>query len=364
MHRTQLIGATLLLALLAPAGRDVRATGSTADIVFEWNQILQDTVPAPHGVLTPRFFAMTHIAMFDAINTIEREFEPYRVRLRHWGGGSPEAAAAQAAHDVLVVINPAATATYDAALARQLGTKPSGFVRRGAALGARVAKEILEWRQNDGWVVSPFPAVFRAAAAGTLAADPAEQSDRGIHASSERRADGPADGHAVPAATAAIADQRALRRGPERGEAHRKIGQRDPHGRADLDRAAVGGHRDDGHRHGHQLHVDLEQHRSRRGAGAPAVARRDRSRVRARERVGARRPADDPGEQVRLRALASRHGHPSGRHAISIPRPIRIRPGCRCSRRPRIRHTPATWRRSARAPRARSSSRSARTTFP
>jgi hypothetical protein len=150
--------ATLLLTLLAPAGRELRATGSTADIVFEWNQILQETVPGPQGPLTPRFFAMTHIAMFDAINTIEREFEPYRVRLRHGGGGSPEAAAAQAAHDVLVVINPAATATYDAALGRQLGNRPSTFVRRGAAVGARVAREILEWRQSDGWVVSPFPA--------------------------------------------------------------------------------------------------------------------------------------------------------------------------------------------------------------
>ena len=158
MHKTQLIGATLALALLAPTGQDVRATGTTAAVVFEWNQILQDTVPAPHGVLTPRFFAMTHIAMFDAINAFEREFEPYRVRLRSSGGGSAEAAAAQAAHDVLVVINPAGAATYDAALARQLGKYPSGYVRRGAALGARVAKEILQWRQNDGWVVSPFPA--------------------------------------------------------------------------------------------------------------------------------------------------------------------------------------------------------------
>jgi hypothetical protein len=157
MNLSKLIGATLGLALLATPGHHVRATGTTASIVFEWNQILQDTVPGPQGVLTPRFFAMTHIAMFDAINTIEREFEPYRVRLRH-SGGSPEAAAAQAAHDVLVVINPGAIATYDAALARQLGPKPSGFVRRGAALGAHVAKEILEWRQNDGWVVSPFPA--------------------------------------------------------------------------------------------------------------------------------------------------------------------------------------------------------------
>ena len=136
---------------------------------------------------------MTHIAMFDAINAIEREFEPYRVRLRHRGRGSPEAAAAQAAHDVLVAINPAATAAYDALLARQLGKHPSGFVRRGAAVGARVAEEILAWRQNDGWIVSRVPALFRAAAAGTLAADAAEQRRRDVHASSERRADGAAD---------------------------------------------------------------------------------------------------------------------------------------------------------------------------
>ena len=152
-----LIATALLLTVTAPAARDVRATGRSANVVFEWNQILQDTVPSPQGVLTPRYFAMTHIAMFDAINAVEREFEPYHVRLR-WGGGSPESAAAQAAHDVLVAINPAATATYDAALARQLGSNPSGFVRRGAALGARVAKEIVEWRKTDGWVVSPFPA--------------------------------------------------------------------------------------------------------------------------------------------------------------------------------------------------------------
>jgi len=158
MHRTQLIGAALVVALLAPAAGDLHARNSAADIIFEWNQIVQDTVPVPHNPLTPRFFAMTHIAMFDAINAIEREFQPYRVQLRGANGGSPEAAAAQAAHDVLVVINPTAAATYDAALERQLGKNPSGFARRGAAIGARVAKEILAWRQNDGWVVSPFPA--------------------------------------------------------------------------------------------------------------------------------------------------------------------------------------------------------------
>ena len=157
MHRTPLIGATLALALLIPGTPAVRAHHSTADVVFEWNQILQDTVPVPQNPLTPRLFAMTHIAMFDAINTLEREFEPYHVRLRHGSGGSSEAAAAQAAHDVLVAINPNARATYDTALANRIGTDPSGYVHLGAAVGATVASEILAWRQNDGWVVSPFP---------------------------------------------------------------------------------------------------------------------------------------------------------------------------------------------------------------
>jgi hypothetical protein len=155
MTRAGLFAITLGVALLAPTGHAAREAGSISSVVFEWNQILQDSFPA-QGVGTVRPFSMTHIAMFDAINAIERDFEPYRVRMRH-ASGSPEAAAAQAAHDVLVGLNPNAAATYDAALARQLGERPSGFARRGAAVGAQVAKEILAWRQNDGWAV-PVPA--------------------------------------------------------------------------------------------------------------------------------------------------------------------------------------------------------------
>jgi hypothetical protein len=157
MNKTRLFRAALAVVMVASAGHEVRATGQSVNVVIEWNQILNDTVPVPHGVLTPRFYAMTHIAMFDAINSIERDFEPYRVQLRFLAAGSTEAAAAQAAHDVLVAINPSSTSIYDAALARQLGTHPSTFVRLGAYVGARVAKELLDWRLNDGWVVTPFP---------------------------------------------------------------------------------------------------------------------------------------------------------------------------------------------------------------
>ncbi len=107
--------------------------------------------------MAPRFYSMVHIAMFDAVNAIERDFEPYRVRLRDRARGSSEAAAAQAAHDVLVALNPPSAAVYDAALERQLGKHPSDFERRGAAVGARVAKEVLAWRENDGWIVTGLP---------------------------------------------------------------------------------------------------------------------------------------------------------------------------------------------------------------
>src|SRR5918993_941291 len=157
-NRTRLLFAMVLVALLAPAAHDARATSPSAQVLYEWNQALQDSFPA-QGVGTFRPFAMTHIAMFDAINAIERDYEPFHVRPRSSDAGSPEAAAAQAAHDVLVGLIPTRASTYDALLASQLGTHPSGFVRRGTAVGARVAAEILAWRQDDGWILSsPAPA--------------------------------------------------------------------------------------------------------------------------------------------------------------------------------------------------------------
>jgi hypothetical protein len=154
MTRNSLIATMLAIAVCVP-GRAAVASGP-ADVIVEWNQILQDTLPASQGVQTPRYFAMMHIAMFDAANAIERDFDPYRVSLRY-ANGSPRAAAAQAAHDVLVALNPSATATYDAALVSQLGQRPSGYIRLGAAVGAKVAQQVLAWRQNDGWVVAAFP---------------------------------------------------------------------------------------------------------------------------------------------------------------------------------------------------------------
>ena len=192
----------------------VRAKHSSPAVVLQWNEVLQDTLAAPGNPLTPRFYAMMHIAMFDAINAIEREFEPYRVRLST-EGGSPDAAAAQAAHDVLVVLNRSAAATYDATLAANLGDRPSRFVRRGAEVGARVAKEILAWRENDGWVGLAVSALLRATPPGTVAANPPGERRRHLHASPARAADGSVLGDAVSADASAVAHERAVRCRPE-----------------------------------------------------------------------------------------------------------------------------------------------------
>ena len=77
MNRFALFVIIFAVALAAP-------TRAAADptVVFEWNQKIQDTIPGGGGAGAPRFFALAHIAMFDAVNAIEREFEQYHVRLQ------------------------------------------------------------------------------------------------------------------------------------------------------------------------------------------------------------------------------------------------------------------------------------------
>src|SRR5688572_30890402 len=129
MRRT--ITSILVVALAFVTGgpgireTEARAAGSP-DVVLEWNQLLQATIPSTASLAAPRFYSMMHIAMFDAANSVEREYHAYRIELRHASGASPEAAAAQAAHDVLVALLPASQTVYDAALTARLNRVPRG----------------------------------------------------------------------------------------------------------------------------------------------------------------------------------------------------------------------------------------------
>lgn len=181
--RKRVLAVTLLMLMMA-ASPTVTGHGDDADVVFEWNGILQASLalPPPAGVPPAglqgfRYYAMLHVAMFDAVNSIEERYRPYFVRVRSSHGASGEAAAAQAAHDVLAAVLPVNLGAYDAALAARLATIPPGRRSQGVNVGKKVAAKILAWRQNDGWstppppyVLPPFPGLWQPTPPANLAA--------------------------------------------------------------------------------------------------------------------------------------------------------------------------------------------------
>jgi hypothetical protein len=164
---TVLLGALMGLHAAAP-----RASAQPANIVIQWNQILQTLFGNPPGPQL-RALPMMHIAMFDAINSIENAYTPYRVLVAASRGASAEAAAATAARDVLAALYPAQQAMFDNALAAQLAGIPPGLARQGMAVGRQAALAVLQWRQGDGWpatvtpdptyVLPPFPGLWQPA---------------------------------------------------------------------------------------------------------------------------------------------------------------------------------------------------------
>ena len=98
-----LTSAVLLIGLSAAL------PGAHADTIAEWNLITAgslQTAKAGTGLAHSRVYAMVHGAMFDAVNAIERRYHPYAAGLEAASGASPDAAAAVAAHTVLVELYP------------------------------------------------------------------------------------------------------------------------------------------------------------------------------------------------------------------------------------------------------------------
>ncbi|MFN0058569.1 MAG: vanadium-dependent haloperoxidase [Planctomycetota bacterium] len=147
--RRVLIAATGVLALAGPA---------SADVIIDWNNVLLDTIRATGGPPCPiaRAGALMHVAMYDAVNSIERTHEPYLSLLTPPAGTSAVAAAAAASHHILVALYPAREAICDAALAQSLLAVPDGAAENdGVLLGVAVAEALLIARANDG--TSPDP---------------------------------------------------------------------------------------------------------------------------------------------------------------------------------------------------------------
>ena len=131
---------------------------TAADVVVDWNNVLLDTIRATGGPPCPisRTQALVHAAIYDAVNSIDRNHEPYLEFISAPVGVSPAAAAAAAAHRVLTTLFPARTNIYDAALAASLADVPDGANETdGVTLGRAAADAVLDERADDGTQDTP-----------------------------------------------------------------------------------------------------------------------------------------------------------------------------------------------------------------
>src|SRR5580704_18447180 len=122
-----------------------------ADPIAAWNQISETAVktaghPPPVAALD---FAIVHLAIYDAVESIERRYEPYYT-LAPGAIGSPSAAAAKAGHDVLVGLFPLQSQMLDMAYANFVAANGVDPLDPATAVGAQAAANILALRSNDG----------------------------------------------------------------------------------------------------------------------------------------------------------------------------------------------------------------------
>ena len=151
------------VAALAPAASV--AAAEPTNMVLVWNEnavnvISQPATATPPGLgqappLSALHVAMVHGAIYDAVNAIDGDHEPYLDGLSAPSTASQAAAVAQAAHDVLYGITPAGNTAVrtriDDMLTASLGLIDPGQAKTdGIEIGADAAAAMLAARADDG----------------------------------------------------------------------------------------------------------------------------------------------------------------------------------------------------------------------
>lgn len=132
-----------------------------ADVVLDWNALAISTFIAQgqNPFAQARYAAITQLAVFEAVNAVTGEYEPYLGRTDATvapAGSSAEAAAVAAAHAVIThyfppADFPALAVTLAAARNASLATIPDGTAKtNGIAVGLAAAAAIVALRVNDG----------------------------------------------------------------------------------------------------------------------------------------------------------------------------------------------------------------------
>jgi len=155
-----LLGIATLLGPGPAAGAQPPAAANPA-VITTWNEVAVRAIagPTPHGAGKANaegflWFSFVQAAVYNAVNGITGEYDLYRWNARAPKGASPQAAAAAAAHRVLMTYfgaNATTAADLDAAYATSLAQIPDGVSKaQGIRYGERAAQRLIRMRANDG----------------------------------------------------------------------------------------------------------------------------------------------------------------------------------------------------------------------
>jgi hypothetical protein len=151
-----IIGCAAVLAFAAASHVASARNGSSGEVVRDWNETARAQLFG-NPLRLARILAIMHAAQHDAVNGAQPRYETHASTLRN-PGADPEAAAAAAAHEVLVAFFPANQAALDERLAKSLSAVPDGDAEdAGVALGHAVGEIVLQARADDGYdTTDPF----------------------------------------------------------------------------------------------------------------------------------------------------------------------------------------------------------------
>ena len=126
------------------------ATSARADVVLDWNTVMVTTLSSQNPFAQARFAAITQLAVFEAVNAITHDYQPYLGTITAPPSASAEAAAIAAAYRVLITYFPGAATTLDTARTGSLAAIPDGPAKTAgiivgeAAATAMIAPETWE----------------------------------------------------------------------------------------------------------------------------------------------------------------------------------------------------------------------------
>src|SRR5690242_2295897 len=149
---------------LAGPPASVALSPGSGQSVVDWNKelitILGTPGAQPATVHPTRSFAILQAAEYDAVVSITHAAPPYLFSVPAPRGARPDAAADQAAHDVLAALYPAQQSGLDQMLATELAAIPdTPGKQQGIQVGASVAKSLVNLRSTDGSAATPPPFV-------------------------------------------------------------------------------------------------------------------------------------------------------------------------------------------------------------